>query len=333
MGHAWVACLRFPGKRAVWDSSTGRYKAHLYYVGRVRNPATGGRIKDSELMLTALAAQLPLEQREQADALTVAAYLVGKALSGSDKGDVSIINKLAETYDATLAKGAKPKANIKWVKAVREIDVSLVEDLLEAVFKKNLIHTTAWHLLVEMCKSGKFSKKQMVPFMNVLAQRTAKTHPDYSYDLIMRIAPTVKDPPERRKLYSRIMAVYRRRPDLQGRVLVAIGDDYRDEGDKNNAIKSYDMAARLCRNFAPIIMLAARRAEDLYVDAGKTDSAIKMYATLLSRAVRVKTAFPSRTARFQLGMRLAELLEKSGKPESARRVRAQIGATTTRRSR
>ncbi len=325
-GHAWIACLKYTGKRAVWDSSTGRYKEHLYYVGQLKNPATGGRIKDSELMLTSLAAQLPLEQREQADALTILALLVDKALRDKRQVDVAIINKLAEVHDATLVKGSKPKANIKWVKAVRAIDVSLVEELLEAVFNKNLVHTRAWELVVDMCKSERLSTKQMVRFMDVLAKRTAKTHPDYSYDLIMRIAPTIKDPAKRRRLYTRILAVYGRRPDLQGRVLIAIGDDYRDQGDKNNAMKSYDMSARLCSNLAGVVVMAARRAEGLYIDAGKTGSAIKMYARLMNRAVKVKSAFPSRTARFQLGMRLAELLEQSGKSASARRIRAQVGA-------
>lgn len=324
--HAWTACLKYTGKRAVWDSSTGRYREHLYYVGQLKNPATGGRIKDCELMLTSLAAQMPLEQREQADALTVLALLVDKAIRDKRQVDVATINKLAEVHDATLVKGPKPKANIKWVKAVRAIDISLVEDLLDAVFKKNLVHTKAWELVVDMCKSEKLSTKQMVRFMDVLVQRTARTHPDYSYDLIMRIAPTIKDPAKRRRLYTRILAVYSRRSDLQGRVLVTIGDDYRDQGDKNNAMKSYDMAAKLCSNLADIVVMAARRAEDLYVDAGKTNSATKMYARLMNRAVKVKSAFPSQTARFQLGMRLAELLEKSGKSASARRIRAQIGA-------
>ena len=332
-GHAWTACLKSPGKRAVWDSSTGRYKEHLYYVGRVREAATGRRIKDCVLMLTALAAQLPLKQREQADALTVLAHLVDKAIRDKRQVDLSIISKLAEIHDSALAKGAKPKANIKWVKAVGAIDISLVEELLAGVFKKNLVHTGAWELVLDMCKSERLSTKQMVRFMDVLAKRTAKTHPDYSYDLIMRMAPTVKDPAERRKLYSRIMAVYSRRGDLQGRVLVAIGDDYRDQGKKSSAMKAYDTAAGLCSNLAAVVILAARRAEDLYVDAGKTDSAIKMYARLLNRAVKVKTAFPSQTARYQLGMRLAELLERSGNSASARRIRAQIGATRTRRPR
>jgi len=325
-GHAWVAYLKSPGKRAVWDSSTGRYRAHLYYVGRLRDPATGGRIKDCELMLTALAAQLPLKQREQADALTAMACLVDRALRDSRQVDLSVINKLAETYDGTLVTGSKPKANTKWVQAVRKIDISLVEKLLAAVFKKNLVHTRAWELLVDMCESGRFSTKQVVRFMDVLVRRTAATHPDYSYDLVMRIVPTIKDSGLRKKLYNRVLAVYSRRPDLQGRVLIAVGDDYRDQGKKNSAMKAYDMAARRCSNLAAVVVLAARRAEDLYVEAGKTDLAIKMYAGLLSRAKKTKTAFTAQTAHYQLGMRLAELLEQSGKPAAARRIRAQIGA-------
>ena len=62
-----MACLKIAsgGKQAVWDSRTGRYASLTFLTGNAPDPASGGRMPDSELMLAGAAAQLPL--RNNAD--------------------------------------------------------------------------------------------------------------------------------------------------------------------------------------------------------------------------------------------------------------------------
>ncbi len=333
--HAWVACLKLTrgGSEAEWDSQTGRYESQLYYIGTVNEPATGKEILDCELALVGAAAGLPLQRREQADAATVLAGIVEKVRDKIAEGDLSVLEKLAQQYNQSPAKtkdgkdAPKQQAQTGWIKAERKIGLSLVEDLIAGAIEQNLAHGPVWEFIIGLAKDGRLPADHLDRFFEILVTRTAKQYPDYSCRLIMRIVPTIADPQRREKVYKNAFNIYGKRPDLQGWILIALGEDYQKQDKKKQALQAYEQAAGRCADLAEIVLEASGRAESMFIEAKRRDLAIKMYGSLFARAKKAKkvhSAFRRQTAHYQLGKRLAQLLIDDGKMSAARRVEAQI---------
>ena len=77
---------------------------------------------------------------------------------------------------------------------------------------------------------------------------------------------------------------------------------------------------------AEIVVLAAGRAEQLYLEAGRRDLAIQLYAALFAKTEPqdVAEVFRAQTSHFQLGSRLAELLKADGKLAAAADIRRKL---------
>ncbi|MCK4276588.1 MAG: hypothetical protein KAX78_08740, partial [Phycisphaerae bacterium] len=126
--------------------------------------------------------------------------------------------------------------------------------------------------------------------------------------------------------YQRTLGVYSRQPDLQGRILIAVGDDYLNGGNKPKALASYKEAARKCTEVAAVVLVAAERAEKMLLEANRRDLAIGMYEKLFRMTRRPKSniAFRQYTAYHRLGMRLASLLADAGRTASAASLRRKL---------
>jgi len=161
-------------------------------------------------------------------------------------------------------------------------------------------------------------------FFNTLVTRTAKAYPDYSCRMVMRIVPTIPDADRREKVFRRAMSVYGSRPDLSGRILMTLGDDYQRQEKRANALKAYESAALRCVDIAELVLDASGRAQGLLLEVRRQDLAIKMYKRLFSKAKKQRTVFRTQTAHFQLGTRLAELLRDAGRESEARRIEARL---------
>lgn len=323
IGHAWLACLKLSrdGREAYWDSRTGRYDEQRYFTGELWEPANREKILDSELMLVGAAAQLPLTRREEAYTAVVLAGLADQARDQSPDADVSVLAKLAEAYNQQIAsKGNRPPARVDWIGAHRKIDLAVVEELLSTAIARNLAHKPAWEFIVELRKADRMPVADLDRFFDVLVTRTAKTYPDYSCVLVMRIVPTLADAAQREKVYQRATGVYGNRPDLYSWILIALGDDYAEQGKKAHALRAYEQAALRCVDFAAVVLVASERAERLLLDAKRRDLAIQMYKKLFGRAKRPKSAFRAQTAHYQLGKRLAVLLREAGQERAADRI-------------
>ncbi len=332
--HAWVACLELTkgGDKAEWDSQTGRYESQLYYTGTVNEPATGKEILDCELAIVGAAACLSLNRREQADAATALAGIVEKARDKIAEGDLSVLEKLAQQYNQNPAKTKdgkdvqKQRAQTGWIKAERKIDLALVEDLIAGAIEQNLAHSPVWEFIIRLAKADRLPADHLDRFFEILVTRTAKQYPDYSCRLIMRIVPTIADPQRREKVYKNTINTYGKRVDLQGWILIAIGEDYQRQDKKKQAMQAYEQAAGRCANLAEIVLEASGRAESMFIEVKRRDLAIKMYGSLFARAKKAKaqSAFRRQTAHYQLGRRLAQLLKDDGKMSAARRIEKQI---------
>ena len=327
--HAWVACLKLTrgGAEAVWDARTGRYESLLFYIGIVREPAAGKQILDCELALAGAATHLSLRRREQADAATVLAKIVEKTRDKIAQGDLSVLEKLARQYNQSLDKDAQKQAPTGWVKAERKIDLALTEDLIGKAVDRNLAHSPVWEFIVELSKTDRLPVDHLNRFFEILVTRTARKYPDYSCRLIMRIVPTVADANRRKKVYRNAINIYGKRPDLQGWILIALGEDYQKQGKNKNAIKAYEQAAARSGNLTEIVLEASGRAEAMFIEVKRRDLAIKMYSRLFARAKKQKkvfSAFRQQTAHYQLGKRLSQLLVDEGKMSAAKRIEKQI---------
>ncbi len=327
LGHAWIACLKVAprGQTAYWDCRTGRYPEYQFFLGKLRDPATGGAILDSELTLLGMAAQLPLARREEADAAVLLARLADQARDRADRVDLDVLRKLARLYDQRFAgKDDKPPADTGWIKVERKLDLALVEDLLDAAIARNLVHPPAWRFIISMRKKNRLPVKDLGRFLDVLVTRTAKDYPDYSRVVVMEIVPTIPDPARRERLYRKAIGVYGARADLRGRILIALGDDYRQQDRKPQALRAYEQAALGCVDVAEIVLDASARAENLLIDAGRRDLAVKMYRNLFGRARKRKSQFRQGTAHHEIGRRLAGLLRAAGDEKGARRIEMQL---------
>lgn len=327
IAHAWVACLKISrgGTKARWDSDTGRYRALKYYTGQLRSPSTGRSILDSELMLVGGAAQLPLSRREEADAAVALARMVDRLRDSTPTVELDVINGLASRYDQpAAAKEGQAKASTDWIQAKRKLDLALVEDLMDMAVDRNLAFRPAWVFLIEMRQSDRLPVEHLDRFFDTLIGRTAEAFPDYSCEMVLRIVPTLSDASTREKVYRRALGVYGGRPDLTGRILTALGDDYRDRDKKRKALTAYEQAAVRSVKVPEVVLMASARAEAMLVEARRRDVAIKMYQKLFSKAKKEKTAFRTQTAHYQLGMRLVQLFRDAGEHSAARRVLAKL---------
>ena len=357
--HAWVASLEIKrrGKRvrAAWNSETGRYEIHLFYSGNVHDPATGRYIQDLEMVLNGAAAQLPLFRREEADAAITLARLAAENQGAAVKGCPEL-KKLAALHDARFVpdeksekdakntgdtKGAgktvgkkttpprktAPPADLEWAAKVGTIDMGLVEKLIDLGIQRNLVHRPAWELILELRKDDRLPVKSLDTFFKVLIDRTSREYPDYSCNLVLRIVQTIKEADIRAEVCQRAARIYRRRPDLRGRILLGLAADYRRQDKHNKALDVYEQTILGAGNVPGIVLMATKEAEGLLKDDDRPDDVVKMYESLFRRApVRRKLAqrFQKYTLRYMFGERLIAALIDVGRSDDAEKVRGMI---------
>ena len=331
IGHAWFTFFKLnpAGTSASWDGGAGRYSSQLYFTGSLNNPATGRRIMDSELVLVGSAALLPLRRREEAETAAALAALAAEACAAGDKpADLTALTRLAEEYGNGLAeKPNAPKLDTGWIRPKRTIDRSLVEDLLDLAIRRNLAYGPAWRLIIDLRKADRLPTESLNRFFGVLIEKTAQSFPEHSCSMILQLVPTLDDAAKRENAYKRSLAVYGRRPDLKGKILLAIADDYRERGDPTKAVKVYQTAAVECIQVPDVVMQAAASAEEILLAEGKQPAAMQMYYMLFGRAgadSRAAEEIRRGTPRYRLGKRLAEMLREAGKPEAAEKILAQL---------
>lgn len=338
IGHAWLACMKPPvrGRAPEWDLQTGRYRAHLYYTGELLDPASGKLILDSQLSLIGVSAQWPLSRLELADAALTLAKLAEEHRDTAE-ADLQPLRDLAEAYDKQLAAedGAR-KAVTAWMRPARVIGLAMTEELIGSALASNHALAPAWDFLLELRQADRMPHDHLDRFFDLLLDRTAREYPDYSCSLLLRFAPTIRQDDARERVYLRAVQYYgaqsdpqKRLPGLQGRLLVALGDDYRRRGLRDKAMQTYEQAAERGAKIAEVVLPAAAGAEGLLAEAGRGDQAIRMYTRLYEMQSRegVDSAFREQTARYRLGLRLADLLRGAGHAEQAERVLQEIGAS------
>ncbi|MDP6634276.1 MAG: hypothetical protein QGG42_05225 [Phycisphaerae bacterium] len=325
--HAWMMCFvrQRGGRSASWDSSTGRYESQKYFVGNTRNPAKGADILDCELMLEGAALLLPPSRREDADTAAALAVLCADVANANELADLADLQALVALYKKRFEKSPVDPESLK---ATIKIDMMVVEGFLATALGYNIAHKPAWDFIIELRKNRDMLKvSHLGKFFDVLTSKTAKVYPDYSCEMVLRITPSIPEPSARMKIYQKAMGVYASRRDLQGRIMIACGDDCAAREKPALALKFYETASVKNVDLASIVTSASVKAEKLLVDAGHSKVAIALYAKLFKAAKKPRKvfgAFASQTSYYILGNRLAALLEIAGQTREAQKIRAMI---------
>jgi hypothetical protein len=323
--HAWFAYFRRSSSGKVsWDASTGRYSRNKYFIGRTVDPANGQDVYDSVLALHGQILQLPLQRREEADTAVVLARVVREAVRNKRKADVGPLTALAQTFRTRFPRGGP--ADASWVGVRRQYDRQLVVDLVREAIRRNVAHAKAWDLVLELQGDGELTADQLGAFFQNLVDKTARRYPDFSYTVFMGVLPTLLKPADRERICKQALGVYKKRPDLQGRILIALGRDYLRQGRKDEAVAKFEEAAKQCVDLADIVVEAARCAEDVLIRDKENDRAVNLYRGLWARTKKRKLSdqFQAQTSHYLLGSRLAHLLDADGKTLQARWVRHEI---------
>jgi hypothetical protein len=329
--HAWLAHIQVArgGQRSEWDVSTGRYESQLYYKGWVRDPARE-KLLDSELMLYSAATTLPHDRKVQAEMALEIAGLCDKALVAKKTADVGALRALARAATERRAgdgEGKPVERSVEWIDDEAVLDRGAVEGLIALSIDRNLAYRPAWEMIVELRKGDRLAVDRLDRFFDTLVSRTAKAYPDFSYDAVMRIVPTIDEPEKREKVYQRAHGVYARRPDLQGGILLALGEDYEKRRKRDKALRVFREAAFRSVRIAEVVVPAARKAEDLYSLANRLDLAVEMYKDLWGecRKPGSDARFARYTSWFQIGQRLAFVLDITDRRDDAAKVRDVLG--------
>jgi len=326
VGHAWVARLVLTdgGRAAEWDATTARYRSHLYYTGKVTDPASGRTMLDSELVLAGYAALQPLQEKEEADAaLYVSRYLHANR-KADWSGSIALLRTAAESYAARKGKAAA-KADLSWAKATNKTKSRVVEEFLAAALKRNLALSAGWRFLVELRKAGAIPLGDLDAFLNILIERTSRAFPEYSCKIVLDVATTVPSGPGRLRTYSNCLRCFGKRPDLAGEILIAMGNEYAAQRRDDEALKAYLQAADKAIKVPEVVLAATDRAATLLVEGGKASRAESMYKSLLSRIPPSgDKMFFDQTVYYQMSVRLAELYRTMGKHSSAARIMSRL---------
>ena len=325
--HAWTMCfIRKRGSRSAgWDSSTGRYEEQKYFVGDVQNPASGEKILDCELMLEGAASMLAPVRRQDADTATALAVLAADVANAARVAEMTDLKAMATLYKKQFERSPVDPESLK---GEIKIDMRIVEEFLQMALEQNLAHRPAWDFIVELRNSRDMLKVgNLNKYFDVLTAKTAKAYPDYSCEIFLRIVPSIPDYVARMKIYQRALGVYGARRDLQGRILIACGDDCADRDKPALALKFYETAATKNVDLASIVTVASGKAEKLLVDADRAKLAALMYAKLFKAARKprkVSSVFAEQNSYYILGQRLATLLETTGEAKRAQKIRALL---------
>lgn len=332
IGHAWVASLRISGSKAYWDHKAGRITGRGYFSGGTRDPGTGQRVEEGEVKVLCYAAQLPLQRREEADAAIALAKLADQTATGGNKGDLSGLYDLAKRHDVRFLPPRPIRETVKWIYPHRTIDGDMVSDLVAHSLQRNLGHRPAWDFIVESLARKRMSLKDVPRFLDFLVSKTAARYPEYGFVIAMRVVPHIPDAQVRRKFLLRINGVYGKRQDLRGKILMALGNDYLQEGNENKAALVFATAAEQCGDVGKIVLDASQKAEMLFLRHKRSDLAINMYRKLFKRTAAVSVGGFRGTVSFRLGDRLRKLLLRAGKTGEAREVARKIKRTVPKKS-
>jgi hypothetical protein len=316
--HAYVGYVRTAGSNTAWNFDEGRYDEYEKIRGSINDPQTGRVLHDGQVALTAGVMLDSREDRESAIALTDAAEYAMKRGRG---GTAAASTKTGVKLDAKAPEG----------RAARTLDDVAAEALLREAVERCPHYAQAWEAIVALVRAGELDDKRVKEWREAvmrLCNTPPNTNPDFAFDVLAGMFSAVKDPKAQSALWDWTAERFSQRVDLAGSARLKQASLWTQNDQPGRAWGIYQQIISSSRNEGTLLVDALSAAERLLRDEGKPEeSAITLYETAMRRIgkpQKVSAEFAGASNYYRVGARLAELYEKSGRPNDVQRVRRMI---------
>ncbi len=307
VSHAWVGFLEMRGRRAAWNFDAGRYPEYQNLRGNIRDPQTGSKISDGRLGILGTAANATPQQVHHVQA---AQRVVNRMNAGFWRPPASM---------ELSTKGNLRKARTDSIKDRLA--------LLRQTLGKCAGVPGAWDEVVEIAASGEMAQKDMDVWARAALQLAGKAHQDFSFDFLVDLILTVKDPQEQHQMWEWAFGQFRARPDLAAAVRFEQGKLWEKNNNPEYAWIAYQDVLDNFLNDGPMMDEALSAMGKMLTKNGKRDA----YLGLLEETARkvrrpddMATNFAKQSNYYKVHWRLVKELEYHGRDGDAKRIRDMI---------
>ncbi len=313
VSHAWVGFVEGRGSRAEWNLEFGRYDAYKGVKGDVFDPQRRERISDGDLAFLAESMTEPREQRWAAAALTDAGIRLLE-LEGS-----------AEEYPPPYPLAVKTSRDLPRTRPPTLADAL---GLVETGLRRTPGYRRGWEVIRDIAADGRLSYEQKQNWAKVLDRLAGSKYPDFTLSVLRPMIETVEETRAQHELWERALRICSGRSDLIAEIRMAQGRLWEREGDKNKAWACYQEVIQRYTNDGPFVIDALKSAERLLRVSGKNNQIGDLYEDAWERVrppQQMAEQFMRQSNYFRIGLRYADLLDRSGRTNVASRVRGKIG--------
>lgn len=310
VAHCWVGFMETGGGNSWWNFDEGRYEDYENIQGTVRNPQTRGYMPDSYVAIAGSLAKTKRSRRHYAAAMNDAAIRV-RAL---EEEDVPAFPTAARSPDGGHT--------------ARDRSVQTQLDLLEAGIGKCPGYVPAWTTMMDMADSRMLDADQKSRWLDAAYNFCGKRYPEFTLDAITPMIESVPDPTKQSELWDWAFGRYTHRPDLASRIRLNQGKLWERNNERSKAWKCYTDVVNRYLDDGPFAVDAIEAAEQMLVNARKTEFVLELYAEAFNRLEhpeRMADEFYFQTAYYRIGTTYASWLERFDDENQAKRVRKQIG--------
>ncbi len=307
VSHAWVGFLEMQGRRAHWNFDAGRYPEYQNLRGNIRDPQTGLQISDGRLGILGTAV----------NAMTQQIHHVQAAQRVVDRMNAGFWSPPASMELDTKGNARTPRTDS-------------VEDrlaLLRQTLNKCAGVPGAWDKVTQIAASGKMSQKNMDVWVRAALQMAGRALQDFSFDFLVDLISTVKDPQAQHQMWEWAFGQFRARPDLAAAVRFEQGELWNANGKPEMAWVAYQDVLDNFLNDGPMTddvlsamgkMLAANGKRDAYLPL------LEETARKVRRPDDMATNFAKQSNYYKVHWRLVKELEYHNRRGDAKRIRDMI---------
>jgi len=310
VGHAWIGYLRTSASTAMWDFDSGRYEGYQNVRGTIDDPQTGAKVPDAYLAVLESYMMAKLQTRQESAALV-------------DAGE-----RLLKVRDAK-APWPPPEAAKS---GIATANTESVLTLIEAALRTTPGYTRGWLLVRSMAQKGDLSAAQKKRWADVLFNLCGSRFPDFTLEVLAPMIRTVEDAGERRALWDRAAGVYTKRPDLIVRIRMEQASGLAEVKDYAGAYDALHDAGSRYVSQCQEAMRALGACAGVLEKAGKRDAVAPMLGDVAKGLHKPQTTNPMflrSSAWYTVNVMYAEALDRAGRADEARRVRAMVGLEAT----
>lgn len=209
---------------------------------------------------------------------------------------------------------------------VRPLGAATQLELIEMGLRKVPAMRRGWELVARLAASRKMTLDQLKTWSERVIELCANDFPDFAFDALKPMIGAVGDIKEQDRLWEWTAGRFNARKDLAAAATLARGDLWR-ESEPRRAWGYYQDVIERYPNDGQIILEALERAEHQLALENKADQIVELYRGAWSRVAKPKSAaseFTRGSSYVIVGSKYAQLLEQSGRPVDAKKIRDAV---------